>query len=78
MRLPPQVSAVRRGAINWPVHRDRLGGVLPSVQTSESIICQPGQVLCDCGSNKYACCSSNQCHADTATGLCLCGTGLPK
>ena len=72
MRLPPQVPSVLHGAGQGL--RNRIGGVWPSFQTTESINCQPGQVLCSCGNNQYACCQNNQCHVDAnGTDLCLCG-----
>jgi hypothetical protein len=72
VRLPPQVPGVARRTIDRPAYGDAYRGVWTSA-TSESIVCQSNEVLCSCGGNKYACCSSNLCHVDRNTTLCMCG-----
>lgn len=75
MRLPPQVSAVLRSTINRPVRASVTRGAWAS-GTSESVNCQTGESICNCGNGtQYACCTGGSCHIDTITGLCLCGTG---
>lgn len=79
MRLPPQVSAVRRETVSQIFHSNSSPGALPAVSTTgQSIRCWANDhqaLICRDGQNRpkgMACCPSTVTNAVWQDGSCVC------
>jgi hypothetical protein len=75
MRLPPQVSAVRRESVSQILRSNGSPGALPATKaTGQSIKCwASGHTVFTCGTNGAACCDQSANGAAwSSDGLCVC------